>query len=160
MNPIDVYVGMKALKGAVDDRFKIAEYDAADFFAEEEKKGVKSLSSPMFGDSGGEYKRGKTKAKTVVEYELADWDDFSAWLYDNVDAMHEFCFKKAEEFAKDRVERHGELPDGIDRNEFQEPPKETGPKLYRFDQQGVVERIAQGGNLFEKANELLLGDAE
>lgn len=160
MNPIDRYVALKALKGAVDAEFKNAELDAADYFAEKEREGSTSLCSPVFGVSAGEYKRGKTKAKTVVEYDLADWDDFSAWLYDNVDAMHEFCFKKAEEFAKDRVEKHGELPDGIDRNEFQEPPKETGPKLYRFDQQGVVERIAQGGNLFEKANELLLGDAE
>lgn len=158
MNPIDTLVGLKALKGAVDAKYKEAEVDASDYFFEMERQGISSLNSPMFGDAGGEYHRGKTKAKTVVEYNLSDWDAFSAWLYDNVDAMHRYCFAKAEEFARESVEKDGELPDGISRVEYQEPPKKTPPKLYKFDQAGVVEAIAQGGNLFEKANELLLGE--
>lgn len=160
MNPIDRYVGLKALKGAVDAEFKSAEADAQDFFATKEREGIKSLSSTVFGDVGGEYHRGKTKAKQVVEYNLCDWDAFSAWLYDNVEAMHTFCFAKAEAFGQWQVEKQGELPDGISRVEYQEPPKETAPKLYKFEQDAVVACIAKGGNLFENANELLLGDGE
>lgn len=158
MNPIDRFVGLKALKGAVDAEYRKAEVDAQDFFADKEREGIKSLSSTVFGDAGGEYHRGKTRAKTVVEYNLCDWDEFSKWLYDNVDAMHAFCFAKAEQFGQWRVENYGELPDGISRVEYQEPPKDTAPNLYRFDQKAVVACIAKGGNLFENANELLLGD--
>ena len=160
MNPIDKMIGLKALKDAVNEEYKKAELDARDYFDDMEKQGIKSVGSPLFGAAGGEYHRGRTRAKTVVEYNLVDWDGFSNWLYANVDAMHRYCFAKAEAFAEDLVEKHGEIPDGVERVERQEPPSETAPKLYKYDRDGVLACIAQGGNLFEKANELLLGDAE
>lgn len=158
MNPIDEYVGLRALKGAVDAKYKEAEANASDFFAENEKQGISAITSPMFGDAGGEFKRGKTKAKTVVEWNNTDWEDFDSWLDDNSAQLSAYLFQNYKPFCEWWFERTGEVPDGISRVEYTEPSKPTAPKLYRFDQQGVLDVISDGGNLFEKANALLLGE--
>ena len=160
MNPIDRYVGIKAIQGVVSAKLKEAELDAQDYFSEQEREGIKSLQSVAFGDCGGEYHRGKTKAKTVIEWNNTDWQEFSDWLDENSMQLNNFLFQNYKGFCEWWFERTGEVPDGISRVEYTEPSKQTAPKLYRFDQQGVIDKITESGGFFDGANRLLLGDGD
>ena len=160
MNPIDRLVGLEAVKKAVDKEHKAAKLDAEDYFAEMEQKGIKSLGSTVFGDSGGEFKRGTTKAKETVSYENDDWNEFYSWLEDNKAEVFKFIFDNYREFCPKWFEATGEVPKGVERVVRKEPPAATSPKLYGFSQDGVMSVFLEHGGLFKGANILLLEDGE
>ena len=160
MNPIDRLVGLEAVKKAVDKEHKAAKLDAEDYFAEMEQKGIKSLGSTVFGDSGGEFKRGTTRAKETVEYVNDDWEKFDKWLEANKAQVFRYVFDNHEPFCAYWVDEFGEVPDGIVRKHHKIPAGQTSPKLYKFDEEGVLEVFAELGGLFKGANILLLEDGE
>ena len=157
VTPIDKLAAYKAIKNQVDSAYKLAEQEAEDFLTyKRDTDGTTSLTSPVFGSDVGEYHYGKTRAKKVVEYALCDDVDFAEWLECNVDAAIGFAKLNASDLGRWWFDANGELPDGISRVEVEEPSKMTAPKFYKFNPSVVLEKL--GGNMFEKVNELLLGD--
>ena len=158
--PIDRYFAAKCVKKEVDEAYKAAETEAALFLDEARENGITSLSSKYFGEDAGEYKRGKTRKKQVVEYNVPDMGEFKDWCYMNLGALEKYAFAHASEFGQWWFERTGELPDGISRVDYEEPPKLKAPAIYRYDHELVKSKLAEGGNLLEGANGLLLGDGD
>lgn len=156
-DPITRYMAYECLYQEVSEGRKAAKLDAEDYLAEKESEGTASLVSPLF-PGAGEYKRGKSRAKRIVEYNLTDRYELASWMNRNRLEVESYILAHAEDFGRWCVDEHGELPDGIARVEYEEPPKQTAPKLYRFDGGIVKERLAElaGGNVLEGANQLLL----
>lgn len=160
MNPIDTLRVYTCLEKEINARLKKARIDAEDYFAEKEREGFVSLGSTVFGDAGGEFKRGKTKAKETVRYENADWDKFNGWLEANSAEVQNYVFQKYGPFCEWWIEKTGEVPDGIERKIDKVPPVKTGPKLYGADHDEVLATLMSRGGLLEGANRLLLGDGD
>lgn len=160
-DPITRYMAYECLYQEVGKGRSAAKLDAEDYLSAKEMEGTASLVSPLF-PGAGEYKRGKTRAKRVVEYNLTDRYELAAWMEKNRIEVESYVLAHAEQFGKWCVDEHGELPDGIERVEHEEPPKQTAPKLYRFDGEAVKERLAEmaGGNVLAGANELLLSGGD
>lgn len=156
---IDRLFGLEWLKKRVDAAHKEAKVEAEEELARlNAKNGTMELVSTAFGADAGRYKYSKTRKKRVVEFHLADEADFSAWCHANMGAVIGFAKARAPEFGQEWLEATGELPDGVSRDEREEPPRVGPPKLYGFEP-GVVE-AALGGNLPASVNRLLLGEGE
>lgn len=160
VTPIDRYFAAKCVKGEVDKAYKEAETEAALFLDEARENGQTSLVSTYFGEDAGEYKRGKTRTKHVVEFNLANSEELEDWVNDNAYTMFLFAKDYAEELGQWCLTNTGEIPDGIAHVEYDEPPKLKAPQIYRYDHERVKKVLAQGGNLLEGANQLLLGDGD
>ena len=158
--PIDRYFAAKCVKREVDAAYKVAESEAAIYLDEARENGVNSLSSTYFGEDAGEYKRGKTCTKQVVEYNVPDIVDFEAWCMDNQVALVQYAKRNASDFGQWWFETTGEIPDGIARVDYEEPPKPKAPSIYRYNHELVKAKLAEGGNLLEGANKLLLGGGD
>ena len=159
-NPIDKLMAADCIKAEVDAIYKEAKREADDYLAEaRDTMGVTALKSKAFPE-GGEFKYGQTRAKTVVEYNLADGDAFAEWNADNAGAAHEYVGAHAEAFAKWWFEATGELPEGIARVEYQEPPAITAPKIYKQNRESVKKVLLENGGLLEGANRFLLGESD
>ena len=159
--PIDRFFAAKCVKAEVDKVYKEAETEAAIYLDEARDEGNASLISTYFGEEAGEYKRGKTRKKTVVEYYLENSAKLEKWVKDNPETI--FCFAKdyCIELGQWCQLNTGEIPDGINRFEREEPPKLKSPQIYRYNHDLVKEKLAQGGNILEGANRLLLsGEGE
>ena len=156
-DPVTRLMALECLKKEIDALHRAAKADAEDYLSENEQRGVRSLCSPVFADAG-EYKRGKTRPKEVVDYGVRDRYELAAWMRRNRLAVESYAMAHAEDFAKWSVEETGELPGGTTRDARTEPPRPTPPKLYGFDAQAVKERLAElaGGNVLAGANALLL----
>jgi len=160
-NPIDRFIVIDTLKDTVDEEHKQAKAEAELFFAEmREKMGATALTAPMFGADAGEFKPGRSKAKTVVNYTLKSEAELSSWLKDNTDAAIEFALDSGPDFPKWWFERTGEVAGGIDREEVQVPGTETAPKFYGKNGEIVKDKLSGEGGFFAAANRLLLGDGE
>ncbi len=158
--PIDKYFAAECVKREVDQVYKAAKADAEIYLDEARENGQTALVSKFFGEDAGEFKRGKTRAKRVVEFHVSDNDEFSQWIYDNPAAAFFFAKNNAVEFAEFWLESTGELPDGISRVEYEEPPKPKAPQIYRYDHELIKGKLAKGGNLLEGANRLLLSGGD
>lgn len=160
-NPIDKLMAIDTLKADVDAAHKEAKAQAEDFLAElRDTVGTTALTSTVFGPEAGEYKYGKTRAKKAVEYNLADQDDFEGWINDNAHGVYGYLARNVADFAEWWLTETGEVPDGISRVEYEVPATVTAPKLYKLDREAVRAKLTAGGNYFEEANKLLLGDGE
>lgn len=160
-NAIDRYFAADCLKAVVDEAHKQAKLDAEDYLAElRDANGTTSMTSQVFGEDAGEYHYGRTRAKQVVEYSLTDRGDFELWLEDNAEEAVRFIASMPEEFAESWFAENGEVPDGISRVEFTQPPMTTAPKIYKGNRDVVKEKLSEGGNMLLEANRLLLGDGE
>ena len=156
--PIDEFAVAEALKKEIDAVHKQKKQDAEDYLAEmRDSIGTTSLEPTMF-PGAGTYKYGQSRAKKEVEYNLCDKEDFDGWLATAKDATALFAASMPSEFGKWWFEMTGEIPDGISRVEVDIPPAATPPKFYKFDVQAVKDAL--GKNLFQAANQLLLGDGE
>lgn len=156
--PIDRFFAAKCVKAEVDKVYKEAETEAAIYLDEARDEGKTSLISTYFGEDAGEYKRGKTRKKTVVEYYLENSAKLQDWVKENPYTMFLFAKDFAPELAQWCVTNMGEIPEGIRRFEYDEEPKLKSPQIYRYDHELVKAKLAQGGNILEGANRLLLGD--
>lgn len=158
--PIDRYYAAECIKREVDKVHKEAKAAAIDYLDAAREEGRTSLISTYFGEDAGEYKRGKTRAKTVIEYGVSGMGGFDDWCADNPQALHLFAMNHAEQFGQWWFEHTGELPDGISRVDTEEPPHLKAPQIYRYDHELIKAKLAEGGNLLEGANKLLLGDGD
>ena len=156
--PIDRYFAAECIKKEVDAAYKAAKEDAAVYLDEAREDGKTSLISTYFGEDAGEYKRGKTRAKTVVEYNVPDLAEFVYWCSENRIALEIYVKEHASEFGQWWFENTGELPDGISRVDYEEPPHLKAPQIYRYDHELIKQKLAEGGNILEGANRLLLSD--
>ena len=156
--PIDRYFAAECLKREVDKAHKAAKEDAAIYLDEAREEGKTSLISTYFGEDAGEYKRGKTRAKTVIEYNVTDMAEFVYWCSENRIALEIYVKEHASEFGQWWFETTGELPDGISRVDYEEPPHLKAPQIYRYDHEAIKAKLAEGGNILEGANRLLLSD--
>ena len=160
-NPIDKYFGIDCLKAEVDKAHKEAKQEAECFLAElRDSVGTMALTSPMFGPEAGEFKYGQTRAKKITEYNLASAEDFEDWVNDNAYGVFLYLKAHAAEFGEWWVNENGEVPDGISRVCYEQPPTTTTPKIYRQDREVVKAKLAANGGFFEEANRLLLDDGE
>ncbi len=160
-NAIDRYFAADAIKAEVDEAHKKAKQDAEDYLADlRDSIGATSVRSTMFGDEAGEYHYGTTRKKQVVEYKLDSLDEFREWLSDNAKQAMWFIESMPEQFGKAWFEESGEVPDGITRVEYTQPPMATAPKIYKGDREVVKAKLLEGGNMFLAAGQLLLGDGK
>lgn len=156
VTPIDRYFAAECVKREVDKVHKEAKAQAEIFLDEARDNGQASLISTYFGEDAGEYKRGKTRTKHVVEFNLGDSERLEDWVNDNAYTMFLFAKDYAEELGQWCMNNTGEIPDGITRVEYDEPPRLKAPQIYRYDHERVKEALAKGGNILEGANQLLL----
>lgn len=158
-NAFDRLFVAEVVKGSVDEAYKKAKHDAEDELARlRDEYGSLSTTSKYFGPEAGEYKYSQTRKKKIVEWNLADRSDFKDWCVENPTATAMFALENAEDFGKWWFEETGELPDGISRVEYEQPAGLGAPKIYRLDSDVITGKL--GGNLFEGANRLLLGEAD
>ena len=123
-----------------------------------ESHGATEIASKHFGAAAGKFKFKFSKPKTVVEYNLADDEEFAEWLEGNQQAALSFAKLHAAELAEWWFSGSGELPDGVARVEYDEPERVVGAQIYGFKPDMVAEKL--GGNVFGEVNRLLLGDGE
>lgn len=163
-NNIDKLFAFKALEQKVKEQREMLEYECRDELIEAyEADGTDGRRSPMFGKEAGKYSIKVYKAtpdKVTERFEMDDWDAFSDWIDANADAARDFAFVKGEAFAAYWMAKCGELPDGISLVRDVEPgkPERVSAQVYSFKPDIVIEKLSEGGNLFERANALLLGD--
>lgn len=122
-----------------------------------ESQGVTELISPFFGASAGKFKMKYGKAKTVVDYELADEEAFAAWMVDNQSLLFAYMKQHVAEFAKSMLEEYGELVGGIKRTERVEPERVIGSQIYSFKPEAIEAKL--GENLLADFSQRLLGDS-
>ena len=158
--PIDRYFAAKCIKAEVDKAYKEAETQAAIYLDEARDEGKTSLVSTFFGEEAGEYKRGKTRAKKVVEYNLAYPALLEDWVNDNTYTVFLYLKERVSDFGAWCVDNMGEVPEGISRVKHEEPPHLKAAQIYRFDHDLVKAKLAQGGNLLDGANRLLLSGGD
>lgn len=159
-NPIDKYLVVDVLKAEVDQAHKQAKADAEDFLAQaREANGTLGLSAPMF-DGCGEFKYAKTRAKTKVEFGIADSEQLEDWVNDNAYTAFLYIKDNAASFGKWCQDNTGEVPDGIERTEVKVPAGYGAPKFYGVDAPKVKQTVSEDGYFFLEANQLLLGDGE
>lgn len=158
--PIDRYFAAKCVKSEVDKVYKEAETEAAIYLDEARDEGKTSLISMYFGEEAGEYKRGKTRAKHVTEFNVCDTEELEAWAKDNAHTMMLFVVDNAEKFIEWLVHETGEIPDWVSTVEYDQPPTLKAPSIYRYDHELVKAKLAEGGNILQGANRLLLGDGD
>ena len=77
--PIDKYFAAECVKREVDQVYKAAKADAEIYLDEARENGQTALVSTFFGEEAGEYKRGKTRAKHVTEFNVCDTQDLEEW---------------------------------------------------------------------------------
>lgn len=158
--PIDRYFAAECVKREVDQVYKDAKAEAEIYLDKARENGQTALVSTFFGEDAGEYKRGKTRAKRVVEFNLSDSRELEDWVNGNTYTMFLFAKDFAEELGKWCMNNTGEIPDGIAYVEYEEPPKPKAPQIYRYDHELIKCKLAQGGNLLEGANRLLLSGGD
>ena len=161
-DPIDRLFLADYMKNEVDKQYKEAKAAAEDYLAMKRAEGSASLTSTVFGEEAGEYRYSKIKAKTEIEYNECDPLGFDEWLEANILAARDYARANPAEFGEWFYERTGTLPDGISRLEVDVPARSGPPKISTQDR-GVIEAWLKDGkkeNVFEKVNELLLGDGE
>ena len=156
--PIDRFFAAECIKREVDAVHKEAKVEAQTYLDEAREKGQTALMSTYFGEEAGEYKRGKTRAKHVVEFDVSDAEELEGWLRENPDAARAYVMDRAVDFTAYWTENTGEVPDGVTRTERDEPPALKAPQIYRYDHELVKARLAEAGNVLEGANRLLLED--
>jgi hypothetical protein len=156
--PIDRYFAAKCVKSEVDKVYKEAETEAAIYLDEARDEGKTSLISMYFGEEAGEYKRGKTRAKHVTEFNVCDTGDLESWAKDNAHTMMLLFVNHTKELVEWLINETGEIPDGIARVEYDLQPTLKAPSIYRYDHELVKAKLAEGGNILQGANRLLLGD--
>lgn len=158
LSPIDRYFAAECVKREVDQVHKEAKAEAETYLDEARENGQTALVSKFFGEDAGEYKRGKTRTKHVEEFHLADSEELEDWVNVNTYTMFLFAKDFAKELGRWCLTNTGEIPEGITYVEYDEPPRYKAPQIYRYDHDRVKKMLAQGGNLLEGANQLLLGD--
>ena len=160
---IDKLFALKAVKGKVDEEYKLLEGECRQELLEAyDADGTDRKTAPMFPDAG-KFSIKRTKGKkpeTVVEFNLCDDEAMAEWLETNQGAAVRFAMLEAADFGRFWFNFTGELPDGISRVEYEEPgtPDVLSAQVYSFKPDVVIGTL--GGNLLERANELLLGDGE
>ena len=161
---IDRLFALKALEQKIVEERKMLEYECRDELLEAYAiDGTDRRTSPYFGNDAGKFsvKRYKAKpGKEVVEYNVTDEDAFAEWQAENADAAHLYVGVYAAEFSRWWFEQNGELPDGIARVTYETDgePERLSAQVYSFKPDIVLEKLSEGGNVFEGANRLLLGD--
>lgn len=158
-NAIDRLFAIESIKQKIDEVEKKAKLDAEDYLASVESTSPVQISE-LFGPDAGEYKRGRTRAKKTVEYNLADKMAFAGWLDENPKSYAKYILEHAEDFGQWWLESTGEVPDGISRVEYEIPAGYTAPKIYKPNYEHVRQVLASGGSILEAANKLLLEGVE
>ena len=158
--PIDDLLAIETLKDEVAEVYKEKKAKAEDFLADaRDSIGVTGLTAPMF-EGCGEFKYSTTKAKTIVGFDLESAERFEDWVNDNAYTAFLYLKDKVTDFGKWCQDNTGEVPDGVNRTETHVPAGYGAPKFYRKDPEKVKEVLSAGGNFFEGANRLLLGDGD
>lgn len=160
LTPIDRYFAAKCIKKEIDEAYRNAESEAAIYLDEARGHGMPTLTSTYFGEDAGEYKRGKTRVKHVVEFSLSDSGALEKWVEGNTYTAFLFLKDYASEFGSWCMTMTGEIPDGIEMDEHDEPPRVKAPQVYRYNHGLIKAKLAEGGNILEGANRLLLGDGD
>ena len=155
-NAIDKLIGLRAIKEEVDAAYKEAELAASEYLEQVEGTSPVQVSA-IFGPEAGEYKRGRSRARAHVAYVMEDMEKLAGWCDGNQMACEQYALANAEAFGQWWLETSGEVPDGIRRDEWEEPSHPTAPKLYRFDRERVKSMLMERGGLFEGAQLLLEG---
>lgn len=161
---IDKLFALKAVKGKVDEEYRLLEGECRQELLEAyEKDGTDRKTSPYFGPDAGKFSikrmRGK-KAEVRVEFNICDDEALAEWLEANHGAALRYAILNGADFGMFWFNFTGELPDGISRVEYEEPgtPDTLSAQVYSFKPEVVIDKL--GGNLLERTNELLLGDGE
>ena len=158
LTPIDRFFAADCVKREVDAVHKEAKAQAQIYLDEARDNGQTSLISTYFGEEAGEYKRGRTRAKHVTEYNVCDTEELMDWLRYNDVTMFSYIKSHAQEFIEWLMNETGEFPDWVSKDEHDEPPTLKAPQIYRYDHELVKAKLAESGNILEGANQLLLGD--
>ena len=154
MTPIDLLAVGEYYKKDAEQTYKKLKENAEDFLAGKNMAdGTTSLESKLFG---GEYRYGKTRAKSVVEFNVCDDEALAEWLEGNHGAALRYAMLNGADFGQYWFNFTGELPEGISRIECEEPARTTSPKLYKFDVNNVKEVLG----IEQSFGEQLLGNPE
>lgn len=160
LTPVDRFFAAKCIKKEIDAAYKDAETEAAIYLDEAREHGMTALTSTFFGEEAGEYKRGRSYTKHVTTFALLSTVDLEQWVEQNSHVMYLFAMSRIEEFGEWCVTNTGEIPGGIEKCEYDIPPRTKAPQVYRYDHERVKQKLAEGGNILEGANRLLLGDGD
>lgn len=156
---IDRHMFLKDLKDRVDSLYKASEAEVQAELSEAMEEGRGSLVSNLFGLEAGEYKQGMSRKKDVISYNLLDQGDYIGWMRDNADAVESFMVANAPEFGEWWFNVTGEVPEGISRVMYTQPPMPTKPKIYRFKPEVVEAKMRESG-LMDGIGQFLLGDGD
>jgi len=163
---IDKLFALKALEQKITEERKLVEYECRDELIESVKAdGSDRRISTYFGPEAGKFsiKRMKGKPpKETVRYENEDWEAFDSWIEANFAEAKNYIFQSLGEFCGWWFGRTGEIPDGVERVVSVEPGTDgsLSAQVYSFKPDIVLEKLAEGGNVLEGANRLLLGDGD
>ena len=163
---IDRLFALKALEQKITEERKLVEYECRDELIESVKAdGSDRRISTYFGPEAGKFSIKRMKGKPpqeTVRYDNEDWDEFDAWIKDNFEEAVNFIFQKCSLFCEWWFDRTGEVPAGVNRVVEVMPGTEgsLSAQVYSFKSDIVLAKLAEGGNIFEGANQLLLGDGD
>ena len=154
-NKIDKLFAIKAIEKRLVEERKELEADAKlEMASDYAESGVTQKRSVLFGKEAGTLSYIPPKDEEQVEWILTDWEKLAAWLKNDPKAAEQYIFAHAQGFGQWWLDKTGEIPDGIRRNTF----VTTKPGSARLAVKDEVVISQLGANLFEAANQLLLGD--
>ena len=164
---VDRLIAVKRIKEKVDETYKKCELDAeVELGRLNAETGTTEIGSMLF-EGAGVYKYSKTRAKRIQKYALDDESDLAEWVSQNPSAVAKWLASKAgrdsiyaEQFGAWWFSLTGEVPDGMTRTEYEEPPRIGAPKVYQYDPLAIDAYFEENGGWLEGGSRLLLGDGE
>lgn len=163
---VDRLFALKALETRIAEERKDLECECRkELLGKYFEDGTDRMASPYFGPDAGKFSIKHYKAtpdSTVRTFKLADDEAFAEWCEDNVDSLVSYAKSHVASISEWMVGKTGELPDGTAFEDTHVPgkPEVLSAQVYSFKSDTVLDKLAQGGNILEGANRLLLGDGE
>lgn len=156
-NKIDKLFAIKAIEKKLVEERKQLESDAKLEMAQDyADSGVTQKRSVMFGKEAGTLSYIPPKDEEQIEWLISDWTALGEWLAKDPKAAEKYIFAHAQDFGQWWLDETGEIPDGIRRNTY--TTTKPGSARLAVKEDVVISQL--GGNLFEAANQLLLGDGD
>lgn len=163
---VDKLLALKALETRIVEERKDLECECRkELLGKYFEDGTDRMVSPYFGPDAGKFSvkhYKETPDSSVRKFRLIDDEAFADWCEWNIDAVVSYAKSHAASVAEWVVDKTGELPCGTYFEDVHVPgkPEVLSAQVYSFKPDVVLDRLAQGGNVLEGANELLLGDGE
>lgn len=155
INQTDKLFALKALEKRIKTAREDLEAEVRTKLLEQyESDGTDRFRSAYFGKDAGTYTYIPPKEELAVAWAVCDTDALIEFLNEDPSIAQDFVRANAQQFGEWWLEATGEVPDGISRVTYE--TTKPGSTRLAVKEQVIFDKL--GGNLFEAANRLMIGE--